>query len=138
QRGDNGRLYELDMSIDHTTTNPRKLLKNNGTIEDCCLVVNVRVPQPEDKTNNASYSNGTVNLPVRTFLSLRAVRGTNSMTGLDLASVNNSTGYNLQHISVPLLIATSGGHYFMHDNEVHFEMAASADKDFIVTEGAAH
>ena len=113
QRGDNARLYELDTSIHHTTASPRKLLKNDGTVQDCCVVVNVRVPQPQDKTNNASYSDGTVNLPVRTFLSLRAIRATNSMTGLDLDSVNNTTGWNLQNISVPLLIVTSGGHYFM-------------------------
>ena len=138
QRGDNARLYELDTSIHHTTASPRKLLKNDGTVQDCCVVVNVRVPQPQDKTNNASYSDGTVNLPVRTFLSLRAIRATNSMTGLDLDSVNNTTGWNLQNISVPLLIVTSGGHYFMRDNEIHYEMAASKDKDYVVTEGAAH
>ena len=138
QRGDNARLYELDTSIHHTTASPRKLLKNDGTVQDCCVVVNVRVPQPQDKTNNASYSDGTVKLPVRTFLSLRAIRATNSMTGLDLDSVNNTTGWNLQNISVPLLIVTSGGHYFMRDNEIHYEMAASKDKDYVVTEGAAH
>jgi hypothetical protein len=138
QRGDNARLYELDLSIHHTTASPRKLLKNDGTIEACCQVVNVRVPQPDDKVNNASYSDGTANLTVRSFLSLRAIVATNSMDELDLASVNNSTGANLQLISVPLLIVTSGGHYFMRDNEIHFELAASADKDFIVTEGAAH
>ena len=26
----------------------------------------------------------------------------------------------------------------MRDNEVHYEMAGSADKDYVVTEGAAH
>jgi hypothetical protein len=62
----------------------------------------------------------------------------NSMDGLDLTSVNNSTGANLQRISVPLLIVTSGGHYFMRDNEIHYELAASPDKDYVVTEGAAH
>ena len=60
------------------------------------------------------------------------------MDGLDLDSVNNSTGANLQHISVSLLIVTSGGHYFMRDNEIHYQLAASPDKDFVVTEGAAH
>jgi hypothetical protein len=60
------------------------------------------------------------------------------MDDLDLESVNNSTGANLKLISVPLLIVTSGGHYFMRDNEVHYEMAGSADKDYVVTEGAAH
>jgi hypothetical protein len=138
QRGDNARLYELDTSIHHTTASPRKLLKNDGTIESCCQVVNVRVPQPQDKINNESYSDGTADLTVRSFLSLRAIVASNSMDGLDLASVNNSTGANLQRISVPLLIVTSGGHYFMRDNEIHYEMAASSDKDYVVTEGAAH
>ena len=31
-----------------------------------------------------------------------------------------------------------GGHYFIRDNEIHYEMAASKDKDFIVIEGATH
>ena len=29
-------------------------------------------------------------------------------------------------------------HYFIRDNEIHYEVAASADKDFIVIEGATH
>ena len=29
-----------------------------------------------------------------------------------------------------------GGHYFIRDNEIHYEMAASKDKDFVVIEGA--
>jgi hypothetical protein len=31
-----------------------------------------------------------------------------------------------------------GAHYFIRDNELHFEDAASGDKDFIVVEGATH
>jgi hypothetical protein len=31
-----------------------------------------------------------------------------------------------------------GGHYFVRDSEVHYEMAASKDKDFVVIEGATH
>jgi hypothetical protein len=31
-----------------------------------------------------------------------------------------------------------GGHYFIRDNEIHFEAAASKDKDFVVVEGATH
>ena len=31
-----------------------------------------------------------------------------------------------------------GGYYFIRDNEVHYDMAASKDKDFIVIEGALH
>ena len=31
-----------------------------------------------------------------------------------------------------------GGFYFVRDNEIHYEMAASTDKDFIVIDGASH
>lgn len=31
-----------------------------------------------------------------------------------------------------------GGHYFIRDSEVFFDMAASVDKDFLVIEGASH
>jgi hypothetical protein len=31
-----------------------------------------------------------------------------------------------------------GGHYFIRDGEIFFEMAASADKDYYVIEGATH
>jgi hypothetical protein len=137
-RGDNARLSELDLSIHHATVSPRKLLKNDGTIQDCCIVESVRIPQPEDAANNASYSDGTLFLTVRSFLSLRSIRAWNSMDGLDIDSVNNVTVDHLRRITVPLLIFTSGGHYFIRDNEIHYENAASADKDFVVTEGAAH
>jgi hypothetical protein len=137
-RGDNARLSELDLSIHHATVSPRKLLKNDGTIQDCCIVESVRIPQPEDAGNNASYSDGTLFLTVRSFLSLRSIRAWNSFDGLDIDSVNNVTVDHLRRITVPLLIFTSGGHYFIRDNEIHYENAASADKDFVVTEGAAH
>lgn len=137
-RGDNARLSELDLSIHHATVSPRKLLKNDGTIQDCCIVESVRIPQPEDAANNASYSDGTLFLTVRSFLSLRSIRAWNSMDGLDIDSVNNVTVDHLRRITVPLLIFTSGGHYFIRDNEIHYENAASVDKDFVVTEGAAH
>ena len=137
-RGDNARLSELDLSIHHATVSPRKLLKNDGTIEDCCIVESVRLPQPEDAANNASFSDGTLFLTVRSFLSLRSIRAWNSFTGLDIDSVNNVTVDHLRRITVPLLIFTSGAHYFIRDNEIHYENAASADKDFVVTEGGAH
>jgi hypothetical protein len=31
-----------------------------------------------------------------------------------------------------------GAHYFVRDNEIHYEVAASQDKDFVVIEGATH
>ena len=44
----------------------------------------------------------------------------------------------ISSVSVPVLITAMGGHYFVRDSEIHYEMAASKDKDFIVIEGATH
>jgi len=44
----------------------------------------------------------------------------------------------LPKIRVPLLVAAMGAHYFVRDNEIHYELAASPDKDFVVVEGAEH
>ena len=39
---------------------------------------------------------------------------------------------------MPLLVLTMGGHYFIRDGEIFFDMAASPDKDYFVVEGATH
>ena len=41
-------------------------------------------------------------------------------------------------ISVPILVFAMQGHYFIRDGEYIYETAASADKKFIVLEGANH
>jgi hypothetical protein len=136
-RGDNARLLELDPSIHHSTVNPQKLLKNDGSIVTQ-IVESVRICQPGDAEDNASFNDGTRFVTVRSFLSANAIRATDSMDGIDACSSNNSTVCAVQRIRVPILIVASGGHYFIRDGEIHYELSASADKDFIVTEGAAH
>jgi hypothetical protein len=136
-RGDNARLLELDPSIHHSTVKPQKLLKNDGSIVTQ-IVESVRICQPGDAQDNASFNGGTRFITVRSFLSANAIRATDSMDDIDACSSNNSAVCAVQHISVPILIVASGGHYFIRDGEIHYELAASADKDFIVTEGAAH
>ena len=64
------------------------------------------------------------------------MRATNAV--IDYGSTNNSTICAVQSISVPVMFAAMGAHYFIRDNEIHFDVAASADKDFIVVEGATH
>jgi hypothetical protein len=134
--GDGARLMEADLSIHHSTAKPRKLVRNNGTIENCCVVESVRVPSfdPEDSGEFGS----TIFLTIRSFLSVRAMRSTDSMDGIDWCSSNNSTPCNLQKVSIPLLVTAMGAHYFIRDSEIFFDMAASADKDFLVIEGASH
>lgn len=136
-RSDNSRLMRLDPSIDHATLKPRKLIKNDGTIEDCCIVESVR-PVSSSPEANASFWDGTRILTLRSFLSTRAIRSSHAMTGIDWCSSNNSTACNVQHIKVPILVAAMGGHYFVRNTEIFYELAASEDKDFIVVQGAVH
>jgi hypothetical protein len=138
-RGQGARLTQLDLTVHHTTVNPQQLLKNDGTVS-VQIVESVRVANPGLIDQNAMFDGGTAFLTVRSFLSTNAVRATDAMdeSQIDWCSSNNSTPCALQKISVPLLIVGSGGHYFVRDGEMHYELAASQDKEFIVTEGAAH
>ena len=116
---------------------PRKLLRNDGTISTQ-IVESVRRPTPASEKANASFNAGTRLLTLRSFLSANAIRSSDSMDGIDWCSSNNSTPCALRNVTVPILITAMGGHYFIRDNEIHYEAAASADKDFIVLEGATH
>jgi hypothetical protein len=136
-RGDGARLLRLDLSIDHSTLEPRKLIKNDGTIEDCCVVESVRPVNLSPEENEAFWS-GTRMLTLRSFLSVRAIRSTHAMTEIDWCSSNNSTVCNVQNISVPVLVTAMGGHYFLRNSELFYELATSEDKDFVVLEGAVH
>jgi hypothetical protein len=133
---DNARLGQIDLSIHHSTVQPRKLVKNDASIEARFPVESVRVASlaPGDEQGFGS----TMFLTLKSFLSVRAVRSTDSMNGLDWCSSNNSTPCNLQQMSIPLLVTAMGGHYFIRDAEQYFDMAASADKDYYVIEGATH
>ncbi|HKY08067.1 MAG TPA: hypothetical protein VJQ55_07500 [Candidatus Binatia bacterium] len=133
---DGARLMEADLSIHHSTLKPRKLVKNDGTIESCCAVESVRVPSFDPEASGEFGS--TIFLTLRSFLSVRAMRSTDSMDGIDWCSSNNSTPCNLQKVTIPLLVTAMGAHYFIRDSEQFFDMAASADKDFLVIEGASH
>jgi hypothetical protein len=133
---DNARLSQIDLSIHHSTLLPRKLLKNDGTIESRFPVESVRPVSlsPGDEQGFGS----SMFLTVRSFLSVRAVRSNNSFFDVDFCSSNNSTPCNLQQLTAPLLVTTMGGHYFIRDAEQYYDLAASPDKDFYVIEGATH
>jgi len=135
--GEGARLMQLDLSIHHSTVRPQKLLKNDGTIVTQ-IAESVRVADPSLAKSSKTFEDGTRFLTVRSFLSANATRATDSMDGIDDCSTNNSTPCALRVISVPVLIAGMGGHYFIRDNEIHYEVAATRDKDFIVVEGANH
>jgi hypothetical protein len=136
-RGIGARLMQLDPSIHHGTVKPQKLLRNDGSVVTQ-IVESVRPPFLKEKEANATFNMGTRFLTLRSFLSANAIRSTDSMDQIDWCSSNNSTPCALENITVPILIFGMGGHYFIRDNEIHYEVAASRDKDFVVVEGALH
>ncbi len=136
-RGVGGRLMQLDPSVHHATAKPRKLLKNDGTVVTQ-IVESVRRASPQLAAENLTFESGTQFLTIKSFLSANAIRSTDSMDGIEHCSSNNSPPCNLPRIRVPLLVAAMGAHYFIRDNEIHYEVAASPDKDFVVIEGAEH
>jgi hypothetical protein len=136
-RADTAELMLLDPGIHHTTTRPQKLLKNDGTVVRQ-IVESVRVAQPEQATQNASFALGTMLLTLRSFLSANAIRSRQAMDDVDWCSTNNSVPCAVQAISVPILIAAMSGNNYLQFNERHFDMAGSKDKDYVIVEGANH
>jgi pimeloyl-ACP methyl ester carboxylesterase len=132
----NARLMDLDSSIGVTTLKPRKLIKNDGTIVTQ-IIKSVKKPNLRLKKHNESFDDSKM-LTVLSFLGARAIRATDSMDDYDITSNNNSTESNLQHIHVPILMMSAGGHYFLRDDEKMVDSAVSPDKDYAVVEGAAH
>lgn len=134
---DISRLMRIDRSIDHSTINPHKLIKNDGAIEDCCTVDSVR-PFDIDPQGHEEFWEGTRMLSLKSFLSVRAIRSKNSMIDIDYCSSNNSTLCMVQYISIPVLVSAMTGHYFVRNSELIYDYTASKDKDFIAVEGATH
>ena len=95
-------------------------------------------PNPGNAKRAKSFQEGSKLLTVKSFLGTRAIRAKHSMDDIDYCSNNNSTPCHLQKITVPILILGMGGHYFLRDNEIHYEVSASSDKEYIVIEGASH
>ena len=120
-RGDGGRLMQLDLSIHQSTIKPQKLIKNDGRVVTE-TVKSVRVANPDSAMQNTTFENGTRFLTIKSFLSANAVRGTDSMDSIDHCTSNNSPPCHLPTITVPTLVTAMGGHYFIRDNEIHYEL----------------
>ena len=131
------RLMNFSMSVHPGTTRPQKLIRDDGTISTE-IVRSVRIPLTRDERVDRTLANGTMFLTLTSFLSANAIRAKDSMTDIDWCSANNSTPCALRQINIPLLITAMGAHYFIADNEVHFDVAASKDKDYVIIEGAVH
>jgi hypothetical protein len=134
--GQGARLIAFDPSLRDRTAQPRKLLKNDGTISTQIVESAMHYGAPARAAG--SFRNTARVLTVRSFLSTNAIRATNSQDAIDYCSTNNSVPCAVKSIAAPVLFAAMGGYTFIRDNELHYELAASKDKDFIVVEGATH
>jgi hypothetical protein len=137
--GADARLFvtEPDIAAINSTSRPVKLLRNDGTIA-MQIAKSVFVADPSVARTNLRFRSGTKVFTLRSFLSAQAVRAGNAADDIDFCSTNNSTICAVQSISVPVMFAAMGAHYFIRDNERQFDMARSKDKDLVVIEGANH
>jgi pimeloyl-ACP methyl ester carboxylesterase len=131
------RIMDFSMSVHPGSVRPHKLIRDDGSIS-VEPVRSVRVALAQNARLDRTLENGTMFLTLKSFLSANAIRAKDSMVDIDWCSSNNSTPCAVKRISVPLLIAAMGGHYFIADNEIHYDLAASKDKDYVVIEGAVH
>jgi hypothetical protein len=131
------RLMDFSMSVHPGTVKPHKFIRNDGSISTE-VIRSVRVALADNAKADRTLANGTMFLTLTSFLSANAIRAKDSMVDIDWCSSNNSVPCAVRAISAPLLIAAMGGHYFVADNEIHFDVAASKDKDYVVIEGAVH
>lgn len=134
--GQGARLISLDPSLRDRTAQPRKLLKNDGTIST--QIVESAMHYGTPPAVRQTFQGTARVLTLRSFLSTNAIRATNSIDGIDYCSANASVPCSVKSITAPVLFAAMGGYSFIRDNELHYELAASKDKDFIVVEGATH
>jgi len=102
------------------------------------MIKTVRPPAKPNPTANATFEQGARLLTLRSFLTANAIRSTNSSSGIDWCSTNNSTPCALGQIDVPLLVTAMGGGTGIRNNEWLYDQAASRDKDLFVLEGATH
>jgi pimeloyl-ACP methyl ester carboxylesterase len=137
--GADARLFvtEPDIAAINSTSHPVKLLRNDGSVTTQ-IVKSVFVANPGVARANLRFRSGTKVFTLRSFLSAQAVRAGDSVDDIDYCSTNNSTICAVQSITVPVLFAAMGAHYFIRDNERQYDQARSKDKDFVVIEGATH
>jgi hypothetical protein len=118
---------------------PRWALRKSGRQK---IARSVRVPDGRHEEHE-SYTTA-LRSSVRRFLGKHAIHSSNwtvsedNITGIDWASSHTSTPFNVEGITVPLLISQHTGHYFIVIGEIIYEHAKSADKEIVFIYGANH
>jgi len=131
------RLADLSTSVQKSTLQQRKLIKNDGSVRTQ-IISTVRVSDPGLKQDDDTFDKGALHLTLNSFLGANAIRATHALYGIDWCSDHASTICSVRRISVPTLVVVAQGHYFIRDGELIFINSASGNKDFYAIEGMAH
>lgn len=138
------RLLQADLDLWKCTKRAHTFLTRDGRTEmSPGPICSVRLPSAS--LEGANSVNTVIHVPARVWLGSRAIRTNgpyrqtlDGITGIDWDSSNTSTLTNMKTVTKPLLMISHGAHYFMAPDEMIFDAAKSADKTFVVLEGATH
>ncbi len=138
------RLLQADLDLWKCTKRAHIFLTRDGRSDmSPGPICSARVPSASLK--DANSVNSVIHVPARVWLGARALRTNgpyrqtaDGTTGIDWDSSNTSTITHMKTVTKPLLMISHGAHYFMAPDEMIFDAAKSADKTFVVVEGATH
>jgi hypothetical protein len=142
---DGAEIWQADLSLLSHTKGKYSVISPQHPQGGAPQVVHsVRVTSASSATNQ-SWDGGGNAFTSKSYLSSSAIKApdfrvtADSITGVDWQSSNSSTVNNVKGISVPLLIMSMTGHYFMVPSEMYYQQADRAkDKTLIFVEGATH
>ena len=141
--GNAARLWQPDLSLVSCTKTAHTLLSRDGTrpVQKLC---SVRVPSGNGSSDGLT-NGSTINFTVHSYLGAHALRTNgrytqtiDDITGLDYASSADTSAANVPFITVPIIIISNTGHYFIRPDEIIYNAAASFDKTLAYEEGAVH
>jgi hypothetical protein len=138
------RLWQPDTSLLKYTKRPHTLLARDGT-RPVKIIQSVRNPMGR-AANGLDCDGSTTVQNVHIWLGAHALRATpglytqtaDDITGIDYDSSNATSVTNVKGVTVPLVIISNTGHYFLRPDEILFDAAISHDKTIAFEEGAVH
>jgi pimeloyl-ACP methyl ester carboxylesterase len=149
----NANLFSYDKQIWSHTKVAHPLIRPAGvqqTVVESIRPLGISV-NGNLQAANASYGQvvslaGALKSDVNAFISGAALHvdptryrlTDDDILGVDWASTNASTPYNIAHIHAPMLILGATGHYWVVTAEIYYDMTPSTDKTVAFVYGATH
>jgi len=141
--GNAARLWQPDLNLVSCTKTAHTLLSHDGTrpVQKVC---SVRTPSGNGSSDGLT-NGSTITFTVHSYLGAHALltngrytQTLDDITGLDYASSAATSAANVPYITVPIIIISNTGHYFIRPDEIIYDAAGSFDKTLAFEEGAVH